>query len=332
MPRIIHYILSLALSSTKVFYLRLRGAHIGKRVLIGRVKFKTKPKNIIIGDGVVIGDGVIFDNLNSIELQDYVKIHKAVHVKNGTDGNARLFIGYNSWIGSETILDCERDIIIESNVGFGGSRSQLWTHGYFPSIADGYPSKLGEIVIKEGAWLASSCIILPNVKIGTYSIIGAGSVVTKSIPDRVLATGIPCKVKFEETIYRKVLAPKEKIDTVLAGCINNIEQKGGKFEQLNDHTWICTFLYKKFKVMFQQNPEDWEEKGDACVFTWDKPEQLSRIPNNISLFILADNSYTKKATLHEWIVVRALLDSCTLRFKPLIVAKFKRTSSNQLGY
>ncbi|MBN1214160.1 MAG: sugar O-acetyltransferase [Candidatus Lokiarchaeota archaeon] len=50
------------------------------------------------------------------------------------------------------------------------------------------------INIRENAWIGGGSIILPGVIIGKNSIIGAGSVVTKEIPDNVLAAGNPCKI------------------------------------------------------------------------------------------------------------------------------------------
>ncbi|MCP4140680.1 MAG: hypothetical protein GY755_10395 [Chloroflexi bacterium] len=325
MNKLVSYFLNLLISSIKVFFLRIRGAQIGKRVLIGRATFKINPKNVVIGDGVVIGSGVVFDKLKSVIIKDYVKIHEKVHIENGTDGAAIFSISYNSWIGGETILNCERNITIEGNVGIG-CRSQLWTHGYFPSTADGYPSKLGSVTIKEGAWLPPSSIILPDVVIGEYSIIGTGSVVTKNIPSRVFATGIPCRVKAEESIYRKTVTPQEKIKLVLDGCAKNIQQKGGSVKQIDENTWECSFLFKRFRFSFQENPENWSrQKGASCVFVWKPPKVLSQMPKNTSLFILSNNSYTKQMTLHEWIVVRALLDSCTLRLMPIKTKSFFRT-------
>ena len=48
--------------------------------------------------------------------------------------------------------------------------------------------------IGENVWIGSNSVILPGVRIGKNSVIGAGSVVTKDIPERVLAFGNPCRV------------------------------------------------------------------------------------------------------------------------------------------
>ena len=48
--------------------------------------------------------------------------------------------------------------------------------------------------ISENVWIGAGAIILPGVTIGKNSVIGAGSVVTKDIPENVVAVGNPCKV------------------------------------------------------------------------------------------------------------------------------------------
>ncbi len=50
------------------------------------------------------------------------------------------------------------------------------------------------ITIKDNAWIGANVCVMPGVTIGENSIIGAGSVVTKDIPDNVIAVGNPCRV------------------------------------------------------------------------------------------------------------------------------------------
>lgn len=51
------------------------------------------------------------------------------------------------------------------------------------------------VVIGNHVWIGGGVIILPGVTIGDYTVIGAGSVVTRSIPSRVVAYGNPCRVR-----------------------------------------------------------------------------------------------------------------------------------------
>ncbi|MFT8312091.1 MAG: sugar O-acetyltransferase [Sporolactobacillus sp.] len=50
------------------------------------------------------------------------------------------------------------------------------------------------VTIKNNVWIGAQSVVLPGVTIGENSVIGAGSVVTKNIPDNVVAVGHPCKV------------------------------------------------------------------------------------------------------------------------------------------
>ena len=48
--------------------------------------------------------------------------------------------------------------------------------------------------IGSDVWVGGGAIILPGVRIGSSAVIGAGSVVTRDIPDSVFAAGNPCRV------------------------------------------------------------------------------------------------------------------------------------------
>lgn len=67
-------------------------------------------------------------------------------------------------------------------------------------IETGFPKKLYEtiyqspITIKDDVWIGCSCIILKGVTIGSGSIVSAGSVVTKDIPNNVIVGGNPARI------------------------------------------------------------------------------------------------------------------------------------------
>ena len=56
------------------------------------------------------------------------------------------------------------------------------------------PEKGRSVVIGEGCYIGSGAIIIGPITIGNFSVIGAGAVVTKSLPDRVFAAGNPARV------------------------------------------------------------------------------------------------------------------------------------------
>lgn len=90
------------------------------------------------------------------------------------------------------------EIRIEDDVMLGqGVHIYVDNHKYsdpdVPIIDQGFCSSKS-VTIKKGAWLGANVIVLPGVTIGANSVVGAGSVVTKSVPDRVMAAGCPAKV------------------------------------------------------------------------------------------------------------------------------------------
>ncbi len=90
------------------------------------------------------------------------------------------------------------NIIIEDNVMLG-SGVQIYTsnHRYenpnIEIIHQGH-TELKPVKIKRGAWIGANSIILSGVTVGENSVVGAGSVVTKSIPEKCVAAGNPAKI------------------------------------------------------------------------------------------------------------------------------------------
>ena len=64
--------------------------------------------------------------------------------------------------------------------------------------------------IGKNCWLGAGVIVLPGITIGDNVVVGAGSVVTKDIPDNVVAVGNPCKVLREVNEYDREYYFKDK--------------------------------------------------------------------------------------------------------------------------
>ena len=109
--------------------------------------------------------------------------------------------GFNIEIGENffsnyhlTILDCA-PVTIGNNVMLGPSVS-IYTSGH-PIHHDIRNTGLEyalPVTIGNNVWIGGHVVINPNVNIGNNTVIGSGSVVTKDIPDNVIAVGNPCKV------------------------------------------------------------------------------------------------------------------------------------------
>ena len=107
------------------------------------------------------------------------------HIETGKN----FFANYNC-----TIIDVAR-VTIGDNCQFAPNVS-IYTAGH-PVHPDSrnslYEYGIG-VSIGDNVWIGGNCVILPGVTIGSNTVIGAGSVVTKDIPDWVVAAGNPCKV------------------------------------------------------------------------------------------------------------------------------------------
>jgi acetyltransferase-like isoleucine patch superfamily enzyme len=53
---------------------------------------------------------------------------------------------------------------------------------------------VGTVVVGDGCWIGSGAKLLKNSRLGARSILGAGAVLTKSIPEGVVAAGVPARV------------------------------------------------------------------------------------------------------------------------------------------
>lgn len=110
----------------------------------------------------------------------------------------RVIINMNCTFVDNNIIEIGDDVLIASNV-------QIYTATH-PTrlreriVTDWKPGKeichtfAKPVKICNGAWLGGGVIILPDVTIGENSVIGAGSVVTRSIPANCVAVGNPCRV------------------------------------------------------------------------------------------------------------------------------------------
>lgn len=114
------------------------------------------------------------------------------------EDNSYIRIGNNVGISGST-LNATISITIEDNVNIGS--------GCIITDTDSHPldyihrirndkefTKSAPVIIKEGAFIGARCIVLKGVTIGCHSIVGAGSVVSKSIPDNCIACGNPARV------------------------------------------------------------------------------------------------------------------------------------------
>lgn len=112
-----------------------------------------------------------------------------------TDYGSNTTIGDNFYANYDAIFVDVAPITIGNNV-FMGPRVGLYTAGHpidatirAEQLEYGYP-----IAIGDNVWFGGNVVVNPGVTIGSNVVIGSGSIVTKDIPDGVVAVGNPCRV------------------------------------------------------------------------------------------------------------------------------------------
>lgn len=183
-----------------------KGGDIARRTL---PKFGNNPKNlqidlprvichpelISIGDDVFLGHGTFLVAQTgypafaseTAQIQQFPHSSKPkIIIGNRVTATASLQIAA---MGEVTVED---DVMFASNINITDG-----LHGY-ENAHEPYKYqrmfRIAPIRIKRGCWIGQNVVILPGVTIGAMSIIGANSVVTRSIPDRCIAVGAPARV------------------------------------------------------------------------------------------------------------------------------------------
>ena len=114
--------------------------------------------------------------------------------------------GYNIEVGENFFANYNLTVLDVGKVRIGKNAQiapnvSIYTAGH-PIHPDsrntGYEYGI-EITIGDNVWLGGNVCIMPGVTIGDNVVVGAGSVVTKDIPDNVIAAGNPCRVIREIT-------------------------------------------------------------------------------------------------------------------------------------
>ena len=159
--------------------------------LMRRVLVRAMAKKV--GHGLQVGPGVVFKHPETMEFGDAVFIGAQAMIQGRYDGSCR--IGNHVWIGPQAYFDA-RSLELEDYVGWGPGAKVLGSaHTGEPLEA---PIIATSLVIKPvfvglGADIGMNASILPGVRIGANSIVGAGAVVTQDVPEFAIVAGVPAK-------------------------------------------------------------------------------------------------------------------------------------------
>ena len=106
--------------------------------------------------------------------------------------------GINIHCGSDVIINMNCTFVDNNCISIGNnvliaSDVKIYTATHTTDVT-GRTTFSKPITIEDNVWIGGGAILLPGVTIGKNSVIGAGSIVTRSIPENCVAVGNPCRI------------------------------------------------------------------------------------------------------------------------------------------
>lgn len=180
----------------------------------------------ITGDQFVYTDKLWeFNQLKPSQLEEKTRYMKEVFAECGENcyielpfhanwGGKNVHFGNNVYANFNLTLVDDGDIYVDDKVMFGPNVTiATANHPIETGLRANALQYNKPVHICENVWIGANTVIVPGVTIGKNSVIGAGSVVTKDIPENVVAVGNPCRVLREiGERDREYFYKNEKID------------------------------------------------------------------------------------------------------------------------
>jgi acetyltransferase-like isoleucine patch superfamily enzyme len=159
-------------------YFRLRGVRLRGYVLLRAIEIPRNHAEIEIEAGASLDRGVVLLCSGPPRHEPKIRIGASTYINRNTmlDASEQLEIGRECAIGPDCYLT-------DHDHGFAPNTSPL----ALPLISS--PTRL-----EDRVWLGARVVVLKGVTIGTGAVIGAGSVVTRSIPANCVAAGVPARI------------------------------------------------------------------------------------------------------------------------------------------
>lgn len=176
---------------------------VGRNVVFGRSITIRHPHKISIGDNVIIDDYAVLDAKGD---DSRIEIDSDVIIGRGTVLSCKggiLSIGSSTNIAMQCFIQSGKKTVIGKNVLFAaycyviGGGDHLTSRTDIPIIAQGQVVR--GITIEDNCWIGAGVNVLDGTRIGRDSIIGAGAVVNRDIPEFSIAVGVPARVTRRRT-------------------------------------------------------------------------------------------------------------------------------------
>ena len=181
--------------------------HLGNNGFIGNSNNFTA-REILFGDYLFLDSNVMIGHGGRFSYDSFLKVGKGVMIC--------------AWVK----LNTNYSITIGDDVGIG-EYVDVWTHGSYPAVLNGFPAEFGPVEIGSHVWLPAKSTVLANIKIGDNVVIGVNSLINKNLPSGCFAAGMPIKI-IRENVYpnRDPKANAAKIQDIFTEYLKLADYKG----------------------------------------------------------------------------------------------------------
>ena len=214
--------------------------------------------DVIIGKDTTVKEQTIINAFKSISIGDRTIVDRDVVIGGMQSEKSEIKIGDDCVILYRSYLNTTRKISIGNNVGVGGY-CLIFTHSAWQNVLDGNPYKFANVKINDNVWLPWNVTVLPGITIEKEVTIGSGSVITKSLPPRVFAAGVPAKIIQKKEIGNLSLVHKNAILTMILSDFQGYakdflklkivvsKESGKKIISLKNQRLVFTSDFKKIQ-------------------------------------------------------------------------------------
>jgi len=208
--------------------IRARKVLIKNSAILSDCKLFAPDGEVVIGEGVTIKERSILNAFKGIMIGNRTIIDRDVYVGGMQSEKSVLRIGDDCAVLYRSFLNTTRKIVIGNNVGIGGY-CKIFTHGAWPNALNGGSYRFADVEIQDDAWMAWEVMVMPGVTIMKRSVAGAGSVVTKDVPDGAIVAGAPAKI-----IGRHVALQPHQKDKVMREILEDFSSYAAGFLKLKN--------------------------------------------------------------------------------------------------
>lgn len=129
-----------------------------------------------------------------VDVNISANVKKGLILDNTYFNYGNLSIGENAFLGRKVFLDLANKIVIKKDAVISEGVSIL-THQDVGErmLKSHYKRKDGDVILDEGCFIGANVTILCGVRVGRCSVVAAGAVVNKDVPDYTVVGGVPAK-------------------------------------------------------------------------------------------------------------------------------------------